>query len=76
MIASDRVPFFQDVYGNSAAEASAQACHQLGDVVVQIDEEGDHIEVCAACMLLRADAFSRALPAFLEDDDMISDGDE
>jgi hypothetical protein len=66
VLAKERVQFFCDVYGNTAEEASAEACHQLGEVVAEIVEEGDHIEICAKCMLLRGvDQFCQELPVFL-----------
>lgn len=55
-------------YGNTPEEASEYACRQLGKVECEIIEHGDHIEVCANCMLLKgADAFTRGVPAFLFD---------
>jgi thioesterase domain-containing protein len=69
VLATERVPFFQEVYGNTAEEASASACRQLGNVVKEIVVEGDHIEVCAKCMLLQdVDELCRELPAFLSPD--------
>jgi thioesterase domain-containing protein len=65
VLASERVAFFGAVYSNTADESSAEACHKLGQVEKEIFLEGDHIDVCAGCAMMREEDFTSTLAAFL-----------